>query len=143
MRPSTPPPVITSSPFCSASTIVLCSLARFICGRIMRKYSSTNIRTIGRKLISPASPAPAAGACADAEGVNTCKLLKVPEKTANYITSAEAAAACAARTRVEIDQLGPLRLRDNRCQPPGEAIMGMQVPASLNTGHEGTQAGRT
>src|ERR1700694_1348501 len=56
MRPSTPPAVMTSSPFCSASTICFWSLARFICGRIMRKYSSTNIRMIGRKPMNPGSP---------------------------------------------------------------------------------------
>jgi hypothetical protein len=54
---------------------------------------------MGRKLISPASP-PTAEACAKAEGINeginTCKLLKLPEKTANYITSGEAATADAA-----------------------------------------------
>ena len=43
MRPSTPPAVTTSSPFCSASIIVLCSFARFICGLIIRKYSTPNI----------------------------------------------------------------------------------------------------
>src|SRR5690349_12012629 len=33
IRPSTPPAVMTSSPFCRLSTMLLCSLARFICGR--------------------------------------------------------------------------------------------------------------
>ena len=54
--------VTTSSPFCSASIIVLGSFARFIWGRIMRKYSSTNIRMIGRKPINPVSPPMAAWA---------------------------------------------------------------------------------
>src|SRR5262249_43921559 len=44
MRPTRPPAVTTSSPFCSASIIAFCSFARFICGRIMRKYRITNSR---------------------------------------------------------------------------------------------------
>src|SRR5258706_4839514 len=58
MRPSTPPAVMTSSPFCSASIICFASFARFICGRIMWKYSSTNIRMIGRKPSMPPSAPP-------------------------------------------------------------------------------------
>ena len=37
MRPAMPPPVTTSSPLASASIKALCSLVRFICGRIIRK----------------------------------------------------------------------------------------------------------
>src|SRR5579859_5909412 len=70
MRPSTPPEVITSSPFCSPSVIDLCSLARFICGRIMMKYSSTNIRMIGRNPVQP-PPSAAPGIWAKAEEIST------------------------------------------------------------------------
>src|SRR5450631_914676 len=62
------PTATTSSPFCSASSIVLCSLAFFICGRIMMKYMTTNMRTMGimpRYWSSPWGAAPVV-ACAKA-----------------------------------------------------------------------------
>ena len=59
--PSMPPAVTTSSPLATASIIALCSFCRFICGRIMMKYSTTNISTSGRKL-SRLLSGPAAGA---------------------------------------------------------------------------------
>ena len=52
-----------SSPFCSASIMAFVSLARFICGRIMRKYRSTNISTIGS---SPMYQSPLGAAWANA-----------------------------------------------------------------------------
>src|SRR4051812_7669088 len=59
------PTATTSSPFCRASSIDLCSFAFFICGRIITKYRMTNIRMMGRKLIiSPPCALPPA--CANA-----------------------------------------------------------------------------
>ncbi len=54
----------TSSPLAIASTIALCSFWRFICGRIMMKYSTTNISTSGSRLsrLDWVSLAAAAGA---------------------------------------------------------------------------------
>src|SRR6476659_9154902 len=52
------PTATTSSPFCRPSSMVLCSLAFFICGRIMMKYMITNMRMMGRRPIS-VSPLPA------------------------------------------------------------------------------------
>ena len=59
--PSRPPAVTTSSPLASASIIALCSFWRFICGRIITKYSTTNINTSGNRL-SRLESVPAAGA---------------------------------------------------------------------------------
>ena len=72
--PSTPPEVTTSSPLASASIIALCSFCRFICGRIITKYSTTNISTSGSMLPRPPNieSAPAAGAAwAKASEMNT------------------------------------------------------------------------
>jgi hypothetical protein len=51
----------TSSPLARASIIALCSFWRFICGRIMMKYSTTNISTSGSRL-NRDEEVPAAGA---------------------------------------------------------------------------------
>ena len=59
-RPTTPPPMTTSSPLASASIIALCSFCFFICGRIMMKYSTTNISTSGSRLIKVDSVLPVA-----------------------------------------------------------------------------------
>ena len=64
----------TSSPLASASIIALCSFCRFICGRIMTKYSTTNISTSGSMLsrLDSAPPEAAAGAAwAKASEMNT------------------------------------------------------------------------
>ena len=72
--PTTPPAVTTSSPLLKAASMDLCSLARFICGRIIKKYSTTNIRMSGIKLISEDSGEPPA-ACAKAGEISTEMLL--------------------------------------------------------------------
>ena len=57
-----------------ASTMALCSFWRFICGRIMMKYSTTNISTSGSRLsrLDSAPPVAAAGAVwAKASEMNT------------------------------------------------------------------------
>src|SRR5690606_31222480 len=61
--PAMPPPVITSSPTESFSSIARCSLLRFICGRISRKYMIA-ISRIGN--IRAESMLPPAGAAAAA-----------------------------------------------------------------------------
>src|SRR5215831_15626972 len=60
MRPSSPPAVITSSPFCSASIMAFCSFAFFICGRIIMKYSTPNMSRIRIMLSKPPPAAPPA-----------------------------------------------------------------------------------
>src|SRR5450830_1360151 len=74
--PSRPPEVTTSSPLASASIMARCSFWRFIWGRIITKYSTTNISTSGSMLVSDdmMSPPPAAAAgavWAKAEEMNT------------------------------------------------------------------------
>src|SRR6218665_3956078 len=62
----------TSSPLARASTMALCSFWRFIWGRIITKYSTTNISTSGSMLSRLDSVPPAAGAaCAKALEINT------------------------------------------------------------------------
>src|SRR5215467_5380360 len=61
---------MTSSPFCSASVICLCSFARFICGRIIRKYSSANIPMMMMNCSYPGPVAPGAP-CAKAGEIST------------------------------------------------------------------------
>ena len=51
IRPSMPPAVTTSSPLARASIMARCSFCFFICGRIMMKYSTTNISTSGSMLV--------------------------------------------------------------------------------------------
>src|ERR1700744_1986482 len=62
--PTMPPFVTTSSPFAIAASMLRCSFWRFICGRIMMKYNTANIRISGRKLMmldsAPAPPCPKA-----------------------------------------------------------------------------------
>ena len=60
--PSTPPAVATSSPLASASIMERCSFWRFIWGRIITKYSTTNISTSGSMLISEDCMSPPAAA---------------------------------------------------------------------------------
>ena len=50
----------TSSPLASASIMAFISFCFFICGRIMMKYSTTNISTSGSRLIRLDSAPPAA-----------------------------------------------------------------------------------
>ena len=76
--PRSPPAVATSSPLASASIIARCSFCFFICGRIITKYSTTNISTSGSMPVSddimspPAAAAAGAGAVwAKAEEMNT------------------------------------------------------------------------
>src|ERR1700674_467710 len=58
--PTIPPFVTTSSPFAIAASMLRCSFWRFICGRIMMKYSTANMRIKGRKLMmldcAPSAP---------------------------------------------------------------------------------------
>src|SRR5260363_271306 len=69
-----PPPVVTSSPFANAESMVRCSLWRFICGRIMMKCKTANIAISGKKLIRPDWEADVAF-CANAEEIKgTCNL---------------------------------------------------------------------
>ena len=66
--------MMTSSPLASASIMALCSFCFFICGRIMMKYSTTNISTSGSRLsrVDSVPPPAAAGAVwAKAEEMNT------------------------------------------------------------------------
>ncbi len=59
-----PPAVTTSSPLARASIMARCSFGVFIWGRIMTKYSTTNISTRGSMPVSEdiRSPPPAAAA---------------------------------------------------------------------------------
>ena len=71
-----PPPITTSSPLAMASIMVLCSFCRFICGRIITKYSTTNINKMGNMLAmlpngESAEPVAAGAACAKASEINT------------------------------------------------------------------------
>src|SRR5439155_24537661 len=70
--PITPPAVTTSSPLASASIIAFDSFCRFICGRIITKYSTTNISTSGSMptKLEPVSAA-APPVCAKASEMNT------------------------------------------------------------------------
>ena len=50
MVPTMPEMVITRAPASSAAIFSFCSLARFCCGRIIRKYMAAAITTMNRML---------------------------------------------------------------------------------------------
>ena len=59
--PTIPPLVMTSSPFCKAAIMARCSLATFICGRMIMKKNKIKMTMSGKKLINSLLPvAPAA-----------------------------------------------------------------------------------
>src|SRR5436190_6660949 len=125
--PTRPPAVITSSPFARASIICFVSLARFICGRIMKIYSTTNIRTIGRKLSIPESPAPAPPvACANAEPIKTCSREFDEGKAADY-TLAVALGRCSTAFQQPLGGLGQPAGLDRRTQVAHEGEVVVQV----------------
>src|SRR5690554_4456361 len=98
-----PPPVITSSPTESFSSIARCSLLRFICGRISRKYmiAISRIGNISAESMLPPAGAPAAawaGAISRSMGFIAGS---VDGKTAgNYSTRTPGGACRAGRDRV-------------------------------------------
>jgi hypothetical protein len=65
-----PPPMTTSSPLARASIMAFSSFWRFICGRIMMKYITTKMPTIGRNWTRPDMP-PAAAWARETEEIDT------------------------------------------------------------------------